>query len=554
MTSDIKGAVTAWFGRLPLNLAFIGLYLALDAVSFIHPLWGLNITPWNPAPALGLVFLIRHGPSAWLAMVLAVVLADFVVYDFEPLRWPLLGTSLALAAGYVALGSELARILPRDSLLNTRRALVTWFIGVALGTLLVSLVYVFSLRLGGFLVPSGWWQALLRFWVGDGVGIAILMPLLWWLGNEQGRRQLLHAIRQPETGGYLALAVASLWLAFGLGGHNDFKLFYLLFLPIAWAAGRQGMAGAIICAAFLQLGVIVAVQVLDYSAVTVAELQILALAMALVGFFVGVVVDEKRRTGTELRHSLRLAAAGEMAGALAHELQQPLTALRAYAGACERLIERGATPEQLLAAVQCVQRESARADAAVRRLQEFYQAEPTRLESVALETLVEAAVAPFRNQAEQEGVRLKVNAMPTVSLWADRLQLEVVLRHLLSNAFEAVGDSPRHPRRILLSAFQETPERVCLQFEDSALGLTAQNATHLFDGPATGGAGPVDASLAIIRAIVDTHGGRLWGEAHHHRIFKLELPVEAASGPACRAGWPGRILSGSGAREGVHHA
>lgn len=95
---------------------------------------------------------------------------------------------------------------------------------------------------------------------------------------------------------------------------------------------------------------------------------------------------------------------------------------------------------------------------------------------------------------------------------------------------------------------------MCLQIEDSGLGLTTQHAARLFDGPAAGGAGPLDAGLAISRAIVDTHGGRLWGEAHRHRIFKLELPVEAAPGTPCRAGWPGRILSGSGTREGVHHA
>ena len=61
MMRTTKAAVIAWLSRLPLFIAFIGLYVALDVASFIHPLHGLNITPWNPAPALGLVLLIQIG-------------------------------------------------------------------------------------------------------------------------------------------------------------------------------------------------------------------------------------------------------------------------------------------------------------------------------------------------------------------------------------------------------------------------------------------------------------------------------------------------------------
>ena len=110
----------------------------------------------------------------------------------------------------------------------------------------------------------------------------------------------------------------------------------------------------------IQFTPVVAVQVLRYSAVTVAELQMLSLAMALIGFFIGSVVDELRRASDELKQTLRLAAAGEMAGALAHELNQPLTALAAYGSACEMLLERGEQGDRLNAAIRGMLVESAR--------------------------------------------------------------------------------------------------------------------------------------------------------------------------------------------------
>ena len=530
MIRDVKAAALDWLRLLPLFAGFVGLYVALDKVSFGHPLFGLNITPWNPAPALGLVLVMRFGQAAWPALALAVVLAEIFVHGSLAPGATEIVSGLLLAGGYALLGQNLANRLPRDALLDDRRTLVAWLVRVAIGSLIISLLYLFSLRAFGVLAPSGWWPGLKHLWVGDGVGIVVMMPLLLWLTSKRGRRRLRRSIFNREAFGYLLLGVASLWLAFGVGGHSGFKLFYLLFLPIIWAAGRHGMAGAIVCAAGLQVGVIVAMRVLQYSAVTVAELQILAMAMAVVGFFIGAVVNEQRRTNDDLRHSLRLAAAGEMAGALAHELHHPLTALSAYAGACERLVERGETGEQLQAAVRCVKREAVKAGEVVRRLQDFFRTGEPQPESVRLADLVEAAVAPYRVRAEQAGIRLRVAAMPEVTLLVDRLQMEVVLRSLLANAFESVADSPRQPRRVWVAAWKEGTELACLRVEDSGQGLSPERVNHLFEPQEAISDGGRGFGLAISRAIVATHGGRLWGEVANHGIFKIELPIIGSDG------------------------
>ena len=526
MIDRTRAAAVEWLRRLPLLVGFIGLYVALDVASFIHPLHGLNITPWNPAPALGLVLVVRLGRIAWLPLTIAVVAAELVMRRSGLPSWQTLAPALVLAGGYFLLGRMLARRLAAGSLLNDRRILFAWWWRVAVGTFLISVVYLFALRVVGLLPSARWWVGLLRFWVGDGVGISIMMPLLWWLTSPRARGLLRTTVARPESLGYLLLACLTLWIAFGFGGQNGFKLFYLLFLPVVWAAARQGMAGAIVCAAFVQVGIIVAIRGLGYNAVSVAELQILAMAIALVGFFVAAAVDELRRTGQELRQSLRLAAAGEMAATLTHELHHPLTALSAYAGACEQLLERGEVGERLHSAIRCVLRESARTSEVVHRLQDFFRSGSPELESVTLEELVESAAAPYRLRAERSGIRLRIATMPELLLRVDRLQIEVVLRSLLGFAFDAVSDSPRQPRRIWVAAWKDGHDRVCLRIEDSGSGLTPDQVLHLFEPIAPSGSGKRQTGLAISRAIVHSHGGRLWAEAANHGVLKCELPVE----------------------------
>lgn len=511
---------------LPL-LGFVVLYILLDAASFIHPLHGLNITPWNPAPALGVVFLLRQGPRGRLILTGVVVLSEWLVRGIPHAWWASLASALILAGGYVLLGEFLRRHLSPSTLLNDRAALVNWLLPIALGSLLISLAYLSALRLLGLLPSGGWQTGVLRFWVGDGVGFAVAMPLFWWLSSERGRGLLKSAVVHWETGGYVVLSLAALWVAFDLGDDQGFKLFYLLFLPIVWASARQGMAGAIVSASLLQVEVVTTVQVLEYSAVTLAELQILSLAMALIGFFIGSVVDEQRRTSDELKQTLRLAAAGEMAGALAHELNQPLTAMAAYASACEILMKRGESGDRLNAAIRGMLQESGRAGDVVRRLRDFFRTGATRLEILSLQTLLARVLGYYRETAAQWEIAFEVSEVPNVSLLADCLQLEVVLRNVLANAFDAVAVSSRMPRWVRVTIKILPGSRASILVEDSGLGLSAKDAASLFEPFHSSKTSGLGLGLVISRAIVETHGGTLWGEVADHGIFTIVLPIQA---------------------------
>ena len=509
-----------------LSLGFIGLYIALDAASFIHPLHGLNITPWNPAPALGLVYLLRQGTTARPVLVLAVLLSEYLVRGVPFPWWNSLLSALILAVGYLLLSEALRRRMSPTTLLDDRAALLGWMVPVVLGTLLNSVVYLTSLHLLGLLPSGGWLTGVLQFWVGDAVGITVAMPLFWWLSGERGRLALGSAPLCGESLGYTLPGLLALGIAFGLGGDGGFKLFYFLFLPIVWASARQGMAGAIVSATLLQVGVIAAVQVLDFSAVTVAELQMLAVVMALIGFFIGGVVDEQRRTSGELRQTLRLAAAGEMAGALAHELNQPLTAMGAYASAYDALQARGETGARLDAAINGMRAEARRAGDVVRRLRDFFRTGATKLEMVALRQIIEAAAEHYKTRAHQIEFQFLLAEVPEIMLLPDQLQLEVVLRNLLSNAFEAVAVADVTGRQVSIHAERLPGERVIICVEDSGAGLTSQDAERAFESFYSSKSSGMGLGLVISRAIAETHGGSLWGEVADHGVFKLVLPIQ----------------------------
>ena len=126
-------------------LTLVSGYVLLDWASFIHPLHGLNITPWNPAPALGLLFLLRFGKSAVPALALAILIADAWVRNLPALLPLSIGLSLLLTLGYWAVAEVLRHRLSSRSIFNDRRGLLEWAVIVTVGTQVNSLIYVVTL-------------------------------------------------------------------------------------------------------------------------------------------------------------------------------------------------------------------------------------------------------------------------------------------------------------------------------------------------------------------------------------------------------------------------
>ncbi|HEX5802438.1 MAG TPA: MASE1 domain-containing protein, partial [Azospira sp.] len=266
----------AWFDHL---LLLVG-YVLLDWASYIHPLYGLNITPWSPAPALGVFFLARRGGRVAPTLWLAILVADVWVRQL-PASLPATGVLAAvLMLGYWGI-AELLRRRVGGVVFADRRGMLAWVTIIALGTLLNSALFVSLLALAQLIPSGGWLAAVLRYWVGDAVGLLVTMPALWMLLDAGGRGQLATLFRSRTTLGYLAAIPPCLWVAFGLGAEAEFKYFYVLFLPLVWAATHHGMVGASLAAIAIQAAVVVAGELGGYRALTFFELQSLLIALAI---------------------------------------------------------------------------------------------------------------------------------------------------------------------------------------------------------------------------------------------------------------------------------
>jgi signal transduction histidine kinase len=504
-------------------------YVLLDWASYIHAMHGLNITPWSPGPALGLAFVMRFGVKVAPILFVAIVLADSVVRDL-PTTFPLtLLIATLLASGYTALGEIMRRRFDRSLMFTHHRALLAWIVLVIVGTLCVSAAFVTVLVVTGVLAGWQWPEAFTRYWIGDAVGVLITMPLFAMLMDERGRAFLGSVLRRWETWLYGAVMLVTVGATLGLGPDTDVRYFYIVFLPMVWAALRGGLAGSVLTATLAQLAIIAAVQLRGFTTVTVFDVQALAVVLVLVGFLVGVFIDEQRRLGAELRQSLRLAAAGEMAAALAHELNQPLTAMSAYGAACEDLISQGEQGDRLLDMVRRMVSESHRTADVVTRLRDFFRTGDTRLERVPVAELLRSAAEPFAVRAARGGVQMSVRPAGEACVLVDRLQIEVVMRNLVVNAFEAVETEPGEERWVRIGAEAAGPGRICLTVEDSGPGPSGSDAARLFEPFHSSKSSGLGLGLAISRSIAEAHGGRLWAEAGGNGVFKLLLPLEGSA-------------------------
>jgi C4-dicarboxylate-specific signal transduction histidine kinase len=237
-------------------------------------------------------------------------------------------------------------------------------------------------------------------------------------------------------------------------------------------------------------------------------------------------VDERERAAEGLRQSLRLAAAGEMAGAIAHEVNQPLTALSNYGESALMLVaKQGGTDPLLSDVIRKMLQESSRAAEVVRRLRDFFRSGTTRLESLPAEELL-ATVRRIGQQVLGAETRvLSVSeeaALP--ALYVDRLQIEVVIRNLIANAQDAIRSGGPKARSIDVQVRRHDAEHLCLVFADSGPGLSVEMRERVFEPFVSGKATGMGLGLAISRAIAEAHGGSLEARAAAHGEFHLVLP------------------------------
>jgi PAS domain S-box-containing protein len=255
--------------------------------------------------------------------------------------------------------------------------------------------------------------------------------------------------------------------------------------------------------------------------------------MVIIGSQIGQFIERKRaedalhRAQAELTHVTRVATLGEMTASIAHEVNQPLTAIVNNASACLRWLNAQNLEEARQSAARVVA-EGHRAGEIIGRIRALAKKAPPRKDWVDVNETILEVIALARSEVHSNAVTLQTRLGDDVPLiLGDRIQLQQVILNLMINAIEAMNAIRDTPRELLIGSTKDDSHRVVVTVRDSGPGLDPKSLDRLFHAFYTTKPHGMGMGLAISRSIIEAHGGRLCATANapHGAVFQFTLPI-----------------------------
>lgn len=523
-------------------LLYVAIYIALEWLSDLRAPGGMPVTAWSPG--LGALFA---------PMIRGDAVAAFALFAGAFMTGAFFGAEIGSAAtllvsafvAYVyALVAWLARAMGLDPRVE-RVHDVALLLSAALGGALLTGVFLTILLSGVGLLPSGQEARMtMPLLMGDMIGVAVVTPLVL-RGSSPATRALM------LTPSFIAgVAAASLfaggviWMMLQDPQHYSTDLFYVLFLPVVFAALRNGLDGVCLTLAATQVTLVGGLDHFGYGPEAYAQYQTLMGVLTATGLLAGAVSSERDAASRDARAARqrlkdkeseaaradRFQSVTGLASALAHEINQPMTAARAFARTAQALSQQDAP--DLARVREYVGRSIEQIDGAAAILKgtrEFIRRGDAGRTRVQPADILSDALLLVRPLAAQHRVRLVSEPEPANQVHCDRVQIQQVLVNLIGNAIDAISSAERNDGLVVISIRQASEGRVEFSVRDNGPGVDPAFAAKLFEPLATTKLSGLGLGLAISADIVTAHEGRLWLESGQPGTteFRFWLPADA---------------------------
>ena len=532
----------------PALLVAVGYYLAAR-IGFAFTLQPYPISTLWPPNALLLAALLLAPTRAWWWLLAAALPAHLLVelQSGVPvvmvLGWYISNCSEAL------IGAGLVRAfvpwpLRLDSL---RNAGIFLFGGALAGPLVSSFLDAALVSLIGW-GERGYWDLVGTRIFSNTLAALTVAPLILTLASiEIPRLRAARTVRFAEAAALFAGLAATCLVVFDLpqfSNHTAPALFYAPLPFLVWAALRFGPAGTASAIAVMVVATIFGtVNGLGPFAgstpqETAREMQLFLSAVAVPMLLLAVVLHDRARVELDAReqrlqltHLSRVAMLGELSGGIAHELNQPLTAILSNAQAAQHLIaNKSADPEILVEILRDIIAADQRAGEVIRRLRTLFKRGETQFQPLNVNELVHEVLGIVHGDLVTRSVEIVPELAATLTrIHGDRVELEQVMLNLVINACDAMAGIAPEQRRLTVRTRKVDVEdgAVQISFSDCGPGFTPDQYAKLFEPFYTTKPRGLGLGLSISRAIIRAHHGRLWGSSTPGKgaSFHIVLPA-----------------------------
>ena len=241
--------------------------------------------------------------------------------------------------------------------------------------------------------------------------------------------------------------------------------------------------------------------------------------------------EQARRHQTELARVARLSTMGEMATGIAHELNQPLSAIANFSRGCiRRLRSGGMSPQELIVPLEEVCEQAERAGDILRHVRDFVRKREPRLKSLDVNQIVRAVVKFTEHEARHQCTHVRLNLDPLLpKVAADAIMIEQVIVNLVRNAIEAMTEVTPSRREIVIQTRLFESDSVEVEVADTGPGIEGGLIDQVFDQFFTTKPEGVGMGLAISRSIIESHGGKIRAESSRDggAILRFTLKISA---------------------------